>query len=147
MDHAHSLFIARQVPDCAGATHKLQGFHSAATVPGDLPARLESVAAAILSGFQSDYSILLHDREHLKKPENLARVREAFFSEMFGPLEAIMEEGLRQGSLKDESAHLHTLVFLGILSNFIGRADALGLDNATLARKLTRIFLEGSSQS
>lgn len=51
--------------------YKLRGFHAAAEQPGSLAERLERVATTILDSFQTEYSTLLHDREHLKKPENL----------------------------------------------------------------------------
>jgi TetR/AcrR family transcriptional regulator len=126
--------------------HKLEKLQAATRVSGELDLRLESVAAAILSGFQSEYSLLLHDRTHIRRPENRQRIHAAFHAGLFGPLEAMMAEGVNSGRLRAESPRTLTLVFLGVLNNFIGRAAEMGLDHPALARKLTHYFLEGAKQ-
>lgn len=123
--------------------YKLHDFHEAAAKPGTIQERLEAVAAAILTSFQSEYSGILHDREHIKSPENLKKIRDAFHNEFFGPLIALMQIGIDEKVLKDGSSETFALIFLGIINNFIGKADEMEMDNDILARKLTGYFLEG----
>ncbi len=63
--------------------HKLHDFQAAAEQSGSLNEKLESVAKAILTSFQKEYSPLLRDREHIKKPENLKKIRDAFRGSTF----------------------------------------------------------------
>ena len=123
--------------------HKLHGFHGVIEQPGPLAERLGRVALSILESFQSEYSILLRDRQYLKKPENLSALREAFRSEMFGPLITLMKVGVQQGELEEEDAELLTLVFLGMINNFIGKQAEMKMDNPVLAEKITTYFLKG----
>ena len=127
--------------------HKLHDFQAAAEQPGSLSARLQSVAVAILTSFQKEYSPLLRDREHIKKPENLKKIRDAFRGSLFGPITAIMQSGISTGELKEEKAETLTLIFLGTINFFIGKAKELNLDQAALAHKLTNYFLEGAKKS
>lgn len=127
--------------------HKLHDFQAAAEQPGSLSERLQSVAVAILTSFQKEYSPLLRDREHIKKPENLKKIRDAFRGSLFGPITAIMQSGISTGELKEEKAETLTLLFLGTINFFIGKAEELNLDQAALARKLTNYFLEGAKKS
>lgn len=126
--------------------YRLRGFHKEVERPGSLAQRLQYVAANILESFQTEYSTLLRDREHLKKPENLNRIRDSFRGELFGPLFSLMQTGIDQGQLRPDNPEVLTLVFLGIVNNFIGKAAELGVDNAALARKLTAYFLSGAGQ-
>jgi AcrR family transcriptional regulator len=123
--------------------YKLHGFHRVIEQSGSLAERLTRVAVSILESFQSEYSTLLRDRQHLKKPENLSGLREAFRSEMFGPLITLMQLGVQQGELEQDDPELLTLVFLGIINNFIGKQVEMEIDNAALAEKLTIYFLKG----
>ena len=123
--------------------YKLQGFHNVIEQPGTLTERLQRVAASILESFENEYTTLLRDREHLKKPENLQGIREAFRSEMFGPLISLMLLGIQQGELERDDPELFTLVFLGIINNFIGKQAEMKMDKSALAEKLTAYFLKG----
>ena len=123
--------------------YKLHGFHSVIEQPGTLLERLQRVAASILESFQSEYSTLLRDRQHLRRPENLLGIRDAFRSEMIGPLTDLMLLGIQQGELEQEDPDLLTLVYLGIINNFIGKQAEMKVDNAALAEKLTTYFLKG----
>jgi AcrR family transcriptional regulator len=123
--------------------HKLGGFHASIQQPGTLPERLQSTAAAILDSFQAEYSTLLRDREFLKKPENLQTIRQAFHDELFGPLNELMQQGIEQGEFSGDNPQMLTLIFLGGINNLIGKSAEMGLDNATLAKKLTQFFLFG----
>ncbi len=124
--------------------YRLHGFHKEVERPGSLAERLGYVATNILASFQTEYSVLLRDREHLKKPENLNKIREAFRGELFGPLYSLMQAGIDHGELAPDNPEVLTLIFLGIVNNFIGKAAELGLDNAALAGKLTAYFLDGT---
>ena len=123
---------------------KLRGFRAAAEQPGSLAERLQAVAAVILDSFQSEYSTLLRDRELLKKPESLKKIRDAFHNELFGPLIQIMRLGIEQGELQADRPETLTLIFLGMVNNFIGKAADMQTHNAALAEKLTVYFLQGT---
>lgn len=124
--------------------HRLHGFREVIEQPGTLAERLARVTVAILGSFETDYTTLLRDREHLKRPENLETVRSAFRSELFGPLAALMQEGIARGELRADDPATLTLFFLGAINNFIGRSAEPGLADAALAQKLTDYFLQGA---
>ncbi len=123
--------------------HKLRGFHTVMERPGSLAQRLQAVASSILESFQNEYTALLRDREHIKEPEHLRSIRDAFHSELFGPLNDLMQSGIERGELAGSSAELLSLAFLGIINNFIGRSVEMNMENTALAGVLTRYFLEG----
>ena len=123
--------------------HKLHGFHTVMEHPGSLAQRLQAVAASILESFQNEYTALLRDREHIKDPEHLRSIRDAFHSELFGPLNDLMQSGIERGELAGSSPELFSLAFLGIINNFIGRSVEMHMENSALAGVLTRYFLEG----
>ena len=124
--------------------HRLHGFREVTEQPGTLAERLTRVTVAILESFETDYTTLLRDRTHLKRPENLDAVRSAFRSDLFGPLAALMQEGIARGELRDDDPATLTLFFLGAVNIFIGRSAQLGLTDATLAQKLADYFLQGA---
>lgn len=124
--------------------HRLHGFRAALEQPGTLSERLQRFAVSILNSFQSEYSSLLRDREHIKKPENLARIRDAFHNEMFGPLIDLIQSGLDSGELDGDRAEMLALIFLGSVNNLIGKASEMGMDHEQLARKITGYFLNGA---
>ncbi len=124
--------------------YKLHGFRTVIEQPGTLAERLARVIVAILESFAADYTSLLRDREHLKRPASLEAVRSAFRSELFGPLTALMQEGVARGELRADDPATLTLFFLGAINNFIGRSADMELANAALAQKLTDYFLKGA---
>ncbi len=124
---------------------KLRGFHEVIERPGSLTERLEWIAAAILDSFRAEYTVLLRDREHIKSPENLQQIKDAFHRELFGPLMALMASGIEQGQLKEGNPEWLSLIFMGTINNFIGRAKEGGLDHASLASFLTQYFMYGAS--
>jgi AcrR family transcriptional regulator len=126
--------------------YQLQGLREAIEEPGTLSERLQHTATAILENFQTQYTTLLHDREHIKKPENLRAIRDAFRSEMFAALIALMQSGIDQGALKNENPETLSLIFLGMINNFINRAAEMNTNNQVLASMLTAYFLEGASK-
>ncbi len=127
--------------------HKLRGFRVAAEQPGTLAERLTAVASAILNSFQTEYTMLLRDRKHLKQPENLQKIRNAFRSELFDPLTALMQTGIIQGELQEDHPELLTLLFLGMINNLIGKSTEFNQPNAALAQKVTHYFLAGATKS
>jgi TetR/AcrR family transcriptional regulator len=114
--------------------------------PGGIEDRLKLMAIAVLENFQTPYTVLLHDREHIQKPENQRIVRDAFRGYMFNPLRSLMQSGLDSGALRGRNAEMLTLMFLGIINNFINRTAEAGLDPTSLAGELTNLFLEGVSK-
>jgi AcrR family transcriptional regulator len=124
--------------------HRLKNFHEAIATPGSLSERLQNVAQTILESFESDYSFLLRDREHLTQPENLARVRVAFRAELYQPINDLMRIGISSGELADQDAEFLTLAFLGIVNNFIGKSVEKGLHNSDLADGMVKLFLHGA---
>ena len=124
--------------------HKLHGFHTVIDQPGPLPERLQRVAASILDNFEADTNSLLHDREHLKNLTNLAKVREAFHSEMFAPMIALMQSGIQSGELRGDDPEMLTLIFLGIVNSFIRKTAVPGTDTHELSSTLTQYFLKGA---
>lgn len=125
---------------------QLRLFHDVLQQPGTIEERLKLVAAAVLDNFQTQYTGLLHDREHIRKPENQKAMRDAFRGQLFNPLQALMQSGLDGGLLQRGSAEVLTLVFLGIINNFINRAPLPELDTTSLAAELTELFLKGASK-
>lgn len=123
--------------------YRLNGFHEVIDQPGPLAERLQRVATKILEYFQVEYNALLRDRTHIKNPENLQRIRAIFHGELFGPLVKCMQAGIDHGELGADNPGILTLVFMGIINNFIGRAGNFKMDNSTLARHLVEHFLNG----
>lgn len=124
--------------------YKLHGFREVIEQPGPLADRLERTVTAILASFTADYTTFLRDRAHLKQAASLEAVRNAFRAELFEPLAALMQEGIAAGELCADDPATLTLLFMGIINNFIGRSAELGLEDAVLARKLTDYFLQGA---
>lgn len=125
-------------------THKLHGFHTVIDQPGPLPERLQRVAASILENFEADTNALLHDREHLKNMTNLGRVRDAFHSELFAPMIALMRSGIQSGELHGDDPEMLTRIFLGIINSFIRRSSDPAMDIHALSVTLTDYFLKGA---
>lgn len=123
--------------------YKLHGFREVIEQPGTLAERLQRVVVAILASFETDYTTLLRDRRHLKRPENLEAVRSAFRGELFGPLAALMQDGMDRGELQADDPTTLTLFFLGAINNFIGRSAEMRLEDDALAQKLIDYFLKG----
>jgi len=124
---------------------QLRLFQNVLQQPGTIEERLNCMAKAVLEKFQTPYTVLLHDREHIQKTENQVAVRETFRNDFFNPLRLLMQSGLDSGELRGRNADLLTLMFLGILNNFISRVSETGLDTASLAAELTDYFLKGAS--
>ena len=126
--------------------YKLRGFHQVIEQPGTLIERLERIAASILESFQVETSVLMRDRQYIKRPQALQQIKDAFHSELFGPLIALMRQGIEQGNLNGDNPEMLTLIFLGSVNNFIGKAGEMQLTNTDLARQLTSYFLNGAKR-
>lgn len=123
--------------------YRLKGFHGVIDQPGTLVERLERIAISILESFQAEYNILLRDREHIKDPEALNQIRDAFHRELFGPLIRLMQGGIDDGELAGSDPQYLSLIFMGIVNNLIGRAAEFHMDTHSLARDLVHKFLNG----
>lgn len=123
--------------------HQLKSFHNILEMTGTLEQKLETFAAAVLQSFQTEYTSLIHDREHLKDPQNQQAVREAFHACLFDPLNQVMQQGIDEGLLQGERPETLTLVFLGMINNFIQPGRELNRSRADLARELAHYFLFG----
>lgn len=124
--------------------YKLKHLHKATELAEPFQGRLQALALAVFESFFSPYAILLHDREHLKNPENLQKIKTVFYEEMFNPLKALMQSGIDEGLLKQEDPEFYTLLFLGMLNNFIGKAAEQQATHARLAKKITDYFIKGA---
>lgn len=122
---------------------RLKGFREVIEQGGLLDERLERIATVILDSFKTDYSYLVRDLEHIKLPENAIRVKDAFSAELFLPITALMQSAVDSEQLVGEARFLAHL-FMGIVENYIARADEYGLDNQALAKKLVSFFLKGA---
>jgi AcrR family transcriptional regulator len=125
--------------------HQLTHFHESLPEDGSIQDRLLGFASAIFENFQSETTTLLHDREHIQKPQNQFLIRDAFRGLLFNPLLALMQTGLDSGELHGRNAEFLTLMFLGIINNFISRANEISPDRKSLAAELTSLFLQGVS--
>ena len=124
--------------------YQLHGFNAVLSQPGSLAERLQIFAASIFESFETEYNALMRDREHIKQPENRQRLRDAFRQELFTPLNAIMQQGIDRGELNGDNAEMFSLIFLGTVNHFIGRAGTSPAELAALAGQLTAYFLNGT---
>jgi AcrR family transcriptional regulator len=123
--------------------YRLKGFHEVIDQPGPLVERLERIAVSILESFQAEYNVLLRDREHIKDPEALVQIRDAFHRELFEPLIHLMKSGIDTGELVSSDPQFLSLIFMGIVNNFIGHEAEFQMDTHTLAHDLVNKFLKG----
>ena len=90
--------------------------------------------------------VLIRHREHIKRPEALQEIKDAFHGELFGPLIALMRLGIDQGELDGDNPEVLTLILLGSINNFVGEAGEMHTTNVDLAKMLTGYFLEGAKR-
>ena len=122
---------------------RLQGFRREIEQDGGLEEKLVRITLVILDSFQSDYSLLVRDLEHIKTPENASKIRDAFSDELFLPITSIMLKAVESGLVQGDAKFLAHL-FMGIVESYIARANEYNLDNASLAKKLVSFFLKGA---
>ena len=125
--------------------YRLRGFHEVIDAPGPLSQRLQRVAQSVLDSFQSEYTNLMHDREHIRDADNLRRVREAFRDELLGPMVALMRAGIDAGELAPADPEFLALAYMGMINHFIARAAEMSTDHAALATRLAHLFLRGAT--
>lgn len=123
---------------------KLAEFHTILGMDGGLEQRLQAFAAAVLDSFQTEYTSLMHDREHLTHPENQAAIREAFYNDFFNPLNQVMQQGMDERTLHADRAETLTLIFLGMINNFIRPGRDRNTDSREMAKMLTNYFINGA---
>ena len=123
---------------------RLRGFHEIIEQGGPLDQRLERIVLSMLDSFPKSYSHLVHDLEHIKQQENVARVRKAFADELFSPITALMQSAVDAGEVTGDAKFLSYL-FMGIVENYISRSREFGGGNKPLAKKLVAFFLKGAA--
>lgn len=127
-------------------TSKLLELHQGLSVEGNFTERLSAFSQALLTNFQTGYSVLVHDRTHIKKPENRAAIQTAFRTELFDPLMQLMQDGILEGTLQPANTEFLTLVFLGIINNFLGRENSFDLEQNALIALLVNQFIDGAKK-
>jgi AcrR family transcriptional regulator len=125
--------------------YRLKGFHQVINQPGTIQARLECTASTILESFHAEYSLLLRDMEHIKRPDNQAVVNESFQSEMVEPIVTLMQNGINEGVLAPQDPAFLAQVFMGMINAFISRHQTF--KNQQVARQLVEFFLRGAGAS
>jgi AcrR family transcriptional regulator len=122
---------------------RLQGFRDVIEQGGPLAERLERIAVVMFDSFKTAYSFLVRDLEHIRQAENVARIQAAFAAEIFIPMTGLIQSAMEAGQLRGEPRFMAHL-YMGMVENFIARADEYGLDNASLAKQLVAFFLRGA---
>ena len=122
---------------------RLHGFREIIEQDGTLDQRLERIVIAMLDSFTASYSHLVHDLEHVKRQENVARIRTAFADELYSPITALMQSAIDAGEVAGDAKFLSHL-FMGIVENYISHANDFGDDSKLLAHKLVAFFLKGA---
>lgn len=124
--------------------HRLQGFHEVIAQEGTLAQRLERIVDAMLERFATNYAHLVHDLEHIKRAENVARIRQAFDDELYAPITALIQSALDAGELQGEAKFLSHL-FMGIVENYVSHAREYRKHKSAVTRKLVAFFIKGAS--
>jgi len=122
---------------------RLRGFHEVIERDGQLDQRLERIIIAMLDRFTANYAHFIHDLEHIKRRENVERIRKTFADELFSPITALMQSAVDVGQLSGDAKFL-SQVFMGIVESYITHAREFGDDHQPLAQKLVAFFLKGA---
>jgi len=125
---------------------RLQGFRLVIEQDGSLEVRLARIAEVILESFQSEYSFLVRDLEHIHDPVNSGRIREAFSGELFLPITRLMQSAVVSRQISGNPRFL-ALLYMGMVESYIARANEFGFDNASLAQQLATFFLKGAQST
>lgn len=125
-------------------TRELQELHTGLAGAGGFRERLTAFSTTLLRHFQTGYTVLVHDREHIKKIENQTLLQNAFRNELFAPLIGLMQSGIAEGILRPANPEMLTLIYLGILNNFIGRENPFAPGQEALIDLLVNYFLNGA---
>jgi AcrR family transcriptional regulator len=105
----------------------------AADTRGGLSERLRSLAAVLMADQDTDMRMMRHEMfEHLG-PANRDRLARAFFSYLYRPIVAMMEQGLADGELGRHNAPALAQMFMGMTESFheFGRSAAYNRSEAT----------------
>lgn len=80
--------------------------------------RLTSLARVLLAERNADMRLMRHEMFEHVGPANRDLLVRAFYAHLFGPIEAVMAEGLAQGVLARYPAGILTAMFLGMSDSF-----------------------------
>ncbi len=72
---------------------------AAANAPGGTVARLRALAAVLMDDRDRDMRMMRHEMAEHLGPANRNRLARAFFTHLFRPILAVMEEGVAEGTL------------------------------------------------
>jgi len=122
--------------------HRLRGFKETVEKDGALDQRLERIVNAMLERFTTNYAHLVHDLEHIKRKENVARIRKMFDDEIYSPITALIQSAVDAGEIQGDAKFLSHL-FMGIVENYISHAHESG-SRKKLTNKLVAFFLKGA---
>jgi AcrR family transcriptional regulator len=87
-------------------------------LPADTGTRLRAAAAVLMADRDTDMRMMRHEMfEHLG-PSHRRRLAHAFFSQLYHPLIALMEQGLAQGDLGRYPAPVLVQMFMGMTESF-----------------------------
>lgn len=91
---------------------------AAAATPGTIAERLRAMAAVLMADRDRDMRMMRHEMfEHLG-PDHRRRLGQAFFAQLYGPIVAVMAQGLAAGELTRHSAPTLAQMFLGMTESF-----------------------------
>jgi TetR/AcrR family transcriptional regulator, cholesterol catabolism regulator len=117
------------------------------------PTAADRLYALAYQGFvyaprNGEVDTMMRDMEIHLVAADQARIDAAFNRYLMDPLRRIMRDGMAAGELRQEDPELPARVWFVLLDAFIGSKDTTGAplpaDRPTLARRLTRLFLDGA---
>lgn len=120
---------------------QLHGYRAILVADRPVAERLTELAATMLSSFETDISAMMRDMAHVKDPANRETVYQAFQEEVFGPLVAALETGLKPADPRP--GEFYAWAYLGLVNTFVGKSERLATPPAALARQLVAFFFEG----
>lgn len=124
---------------------QIEWYHEAITAEELSTAqRLQRLAETMLKSMSSNWLAMLHDLEHIKDPNNHARIRAFFTQDLLEPLSALMADAMRKGEIREEPPERVAWSFLGLVSTFTGRLPLFENDPYEASRWLVEFFLLGA---
>jgi TetR/AcrR family transcriptional regulator len=129
---------------------------AAAALPGATAARLRAVAEVLMADHDTDMRMMRHEMIQHLGPAHRQRLARAFFSQLFAPIAAVMEQGLAEGELAGHGAPTLAQIFLSMAEAFMeftprgteswSGADARAFGSVALTPALlVNIFLHGAA--
>jgi AcrR family transcriptional regulator len=128
-------------------TRELQKLHAGLASDGSFIERLRAFSQVLLQHFQTGYAVLVHDREHIKKEENRNLLQDTFHNELLGPMIQLMQTGIDEGTLRNGDPEVLTLIYLGLINNFIGKENSLKMEQTVLIDLLVNYFINGAGNN